>query len=52
MENNIQKEDLLALVKSKIYVTLEIPLKSEDVEDSTRSRSQIATLNRGRGSNV
>ena len=52
MENNIQKEDLLALVKSKIYVTLEIPLKSEDVEDSTRSRSQIATLNRGRGSNI
>lgn len=110
MENNIQKEDLLALVKSKIYtirgqkvmldfdlaqmynvetkrlneavrrnrkrfegddfifcktkheiaqvalrsqnVTLEIPLKSGDLEDSTRSRSQFATLNRGRGSNI
>ena len=110
MENNIQKEDLLALVKSKIYtirgqkvmldfdlaqmyevetkrlneavrrnrkrfegddfmfrltkdeiaqvalrsqiVTLEIPLKPEDLEGSTRSRSQIATLNRGRGSNI
>ena len=109
MENNIQKEDLLALVKSKIYtirgqkvmldfdlaqmynvetkrlneavrrnrkrfegddfmfrltkdeiaqvalrsqnVTLEISLKSGDLEDSTRSRSQFATLNRGRGSN-
>ncbi len=110
MENNIQKEDLLALVKSKIYtirgqkvmldfdlaqmydvetkrlneavrrnkkrfdgddfmfrltkdeiaqvasrsqiVTFEIPLESGDLEDSTRSRSQIATLNRGRGSNI
>ena len=110
MESNIQKEDLLALVKSKIYtirgqkvmldfdlahmydvetkrlneavrrnkkrfegddfmfrltkdeiaqvalrsqiVTFEIPLESGDLEDSTRSRSQIATLNRGRGSNI
>ena len=110
MENKIQKEELLALVKSKIYtirgqkvmldfdlaqmyevetkrlneavrrnikrfegdvfmfrltkdeiahvalrsqfVTLETPLKSGDLEDSTRSRSQIATLNRGRGSNI
>ena len=88
MENNIQKEDLLALVKSKIYtirgqkVMLDFDLaqmyevETKRLNEAVRrnlkrfegddfmfrltkdeiaqvgSRSQIATLNRGRGSNI
>lgn len=88
MENNIQKEDLLALVKSKIYtirgqkVMLDFDLaqmyevETKRLNEAVRrnkkrfegddfmfrltkdeiaqvgSRSQFATLNRGRGSNI
>ena len=48
----LTRDEIAQVALRSQIVTLEIPLESEDTEDSVRSRSQIATLNRGRGSNI
>ena len=48
----LTKDEIAQVALRSQIVTFEIPLESGDLEDSTRSRSQIATLNRGRGSNI
>lgn len=48
----LTKDEIAQVALRSQIVTFEIPLESGDLEDSTRSRSQIATLNRGRGSYI
>ena len=48
----LTKEEMTALLSRSQTVTLVNPENSGGVEDSSRSRSQIVTLNKGRGSNI
>ena len=48
----LTKDEIAQVALRSQFVNFERPLESGDLKDSTRSRSQIATLNRGRGSNI
>ena len=48
----LTKDEIAQVALRSQTVTFEMPLESGDLEDSIRSRSQFATLNRGRGSNI
>ena len=48
----LTKDEAINVAWRSQIVTSETPLKSGVTEDSIRSRSQIVTLNRGRGTNI